>query len=140
MKDTGLVEKRLAWIEAAIERLRRLAVPDRIATDPVQQAFVEHTLQTAIQAAIDVASLVVAERKLGEPDATRALFALLAQDGWLTATQVDSWRRIVGFRNIVVHRYLDVDPAIVRSILTTSLGDLGEFVRSIRRRLAELGA
>lgn len=31
--DAHLVDKRLAWIEAACERLRRLAVPDRIATD-----------------------------------------------------------------------------------------------------------
>ena len=28
--DVHLVDKRLAWIEAACERLRRLAVPDRI--------------------------------------------------------------------------------------------------------------
>ena len=41
-------------------------------------------------------------------------------------------------RNIVVHRYLDVDPAIVRSVLVTNLGDFGAFVQSIRARLTEL--
>jgi uncharacterized protein YutE (UPF0331/DUF86 family) len=83
-----------------------------------------------------VATLIVAERKLGEPDSTRSLFRLLAGDGWVTAAQADVWRRIVGFRNIVVHRYLDVDPAIVRSVLTTNLGDFGDFVRAVRDRLA----
>jgi uncharacterized protein YutE (UPF0331/DUF86 family) len=79
--------------------------------------------------------MIVGERKLGEPDAIRSLFRLLAQDGWMTPEQVDVWRRIVGFRNIVVHRYLDVDPRVVRSVVETNLGDLGEFVRSIRERL-----
>jgi uncharacterized protein YutE (UPF0331/DUF86 family) len=65
------------------------------------------------------------------------MFRLLAQDGWVTVEQAEVWRRIVGFRNIVVHRYLDVDPAIVRAVLVTNLGDFGAFVQSIRARLAE---
>ena len=133
--DRRLIEKRLAWIESSIERLRRHARPDKIESDPLQLAFVEHTLQTAIQAAIDVATLIVTERKLGEPDATRSLFSLLAQDGWLTATDITVWRRIIGFRNIVVHRYLDVDPAVVRSVLESNVEDLHRFVRSIRDHL-----
>ncbi len=133
--DQRLVEKRLAWIESCVERLRRLARPELIASDPLQLAFVEHTLQTAIQGAIDVAALIVTERKLGEPDATRSLFQLLAQDGWLAPADVATWRRIIGFRNIVVHRYLDVDPAIVRSVLESNVEDLSRFVRSIRDHL-----
>jgi uncharacterized protein YutE (UPF0331/DUF86 family) len=136
--EAHLIEKRLAWIETCCERLRRLAVPDAIATDDLQRAFVEHTLQIAIQAAIDEATHVLGERKLGEPDSTRSIFRLLASDGWVTQEQADTWRRIIGFRNIVVHRYLDVDPAIVRSVLVTNLGDFGTFVHSIRARLASL--
>lgn len=138
--DSRLIEKRLAWIEAGCERLRRLAKPDRLADDEVQRAFVEHNLQTAIQAAIDIATLILGERKLGEPDSTRSMFRLLVNDGWVTNEQADVWRRIVGFRNIVVHRYLDVDPAIVRAVLVGNLDDFGRFVRSVRDRLAELAS
>lgn len=138
--DARLIEKRLAWIEAGCERLRRLAKPDRLADDEVQRAFVEHNLQTAIQAAIDIATLILGERKLGEPDSTRSMFRLLVNDGWVTNEQADVWRRIVGFRNIVVHRYLDVDPAIVRAVLVGNLDDFGRFVRSVRDRLAELAS
>lgn len=134
--EKRLIEKRLAWIEACLERLRRHARPEQIESNPLQLAFVEHTLQTAIQGAIDVAALIAGERKLGEPDATRSLFRLLAQDGWIAPDQVDVWRKIIGFRNIVVHRYLDVDPAIVRAVLESNLQDLSAFVRSIRDRLA----
>lgn len=134
--DDRLIEKRLGWIEASCEKLRRSAKPASIETDEVQRGFAEHTLRTAIQAAIDVATLIVTARKLGEPDSTRSLFRLLALDGWVSQEQVEVWRRIVGFRNIVVHRYLEVDPAIVRGILETSLVEFGDFVRSIRSRMA----
>jgi uncharacterized protein YutE (UPF0331/DUF86 family) len=136
MMDDRLIEKRLGWIEASCEKLRRSAKPASIETDEVQRGFAEHTLQTAIQAAIDVATLIVTARKLGEPDSTRSLFRLLALDGWVSQEQVEVWRRIVGFRNIVVRRYLEVDPAIVRGILETSLVEFGDFVRSIRSRMA----
>lgn len=136
MMDDRLIEKRLGWIEASCEKLRRSAKPASIETDEVQRGFAEHTLRTAIQAAIDVATLIVTARKLGEPDSTRSLFRLLALDGWVSQEQVEVWRRIVGFRNIVVHRYLEVDPAIVRGILETSLVEFGDFVRSIRSRMA----
>lgn len=66
------------------------------------------------------------------------MFRRLAQNGWVTAEQTDIWRRIVGFRNIIVHRYLDVDPAIVRSVLVTNLDDFGRLVRSVRDRLLTL--
>lgn len=38
-----------------------IGVPERIATDEVQRAFVEHTLQIAIQAAIDIAAWILGE-------------------------------------------------------------------------------
>jgi len=136
--DTSLVEKHLAHVASSVDLLRRLGQPDRLASDPVQFGFVVHTLQTAVQSAIDVAAIIASERKLGEPDTNRQLFEKLAQDGWLGAENTDVWSRIVAFRNIVVHRYLQVDPRVVRAILTDHLDDLLTFVSSIRRRLGEV--
>lgn len=43
---------------------------------------------------------------------------------------------MVVFRNVVVHRCLQVDMAILRRIVERDLDDLLGFVRSIRDRLA----
>src|SRR5947208_2323631 len=80
-------------------------------------------IQTAVQAAIDVAAVIVAERGLGEPANNREMFAKLAADGWLPAAEIDVWKRIVSFRNIVVHRYLELDPSIVKAIVGSHLDD-----------------
>ncbi|MBL8756383.1 MAG: DUF86 domain-containing protein [Planctomycetes bacterium] len=63
------------------------------------------------------------------------VFERLCAAGWLTPGQRDTCRRMVAFRNVVVHRYLRVDPRIVRSIVERDLGDLLAFVAAVEERL-----
>jgi len=49
-------------------------------------------------------------------------------------TDVD-WRRVVGFRNIVIHEYFDVDPEIVWAIATQHLHDLKAALERMRADL-----
>ena len=133
MTDPALVEKKLALIESCVSDLRRLARPETLATDVREQRFVEHTLQIAIQAALDVASHIVSDRRLGEPRTNRELFDLLERDGWLEAALAGSLRNMAGFRNVLVHGYDDVDLAVVRDVLANHLIDFDAFVAAVRR-------
>lgn len=136
MTDAQLVAKKLAFIESCLEELRTLARPARIADDLKERRFVEHTLQLAIQAALDVASHLVSARRLGEPATNRELFDLLARAGMLPAPLVGPLRNMAGFRNILVHGYTAVDVAIVGDIVAHHLGDLDAFVAAIRPLLS----
>ena len=135
MTDKDLVAKRLALIETAVQQLRTLARPDAIRTDVREERFVEHTLQIAIQAALDVASHVVSDDRLGEPETNRELFDLLAKASWIPAPLAATLRDMAGFRNVVVHGYQGVDLGVVEDVLRHHLGDLLEFVAAIRSRL-----
>jgi uncharacterized protein YutE (UPF0331/DUF86 family) len=137
MTDADLVAKKLAFIETCLADLDRLARPEAIETDLRERRFVEHTLQIAIQAALDVASHIVSDLRLGEPRTNRDLFDLLDGAGWLSGQAVDPLRRMVGFRNILVHGYTAVDPAIVREVVERHLDDLRDFVAAIRTKLDE---
>jgi uncharacterized protein YutE (UPF0331/DUF86 family) len=136
MVDADLVLKKLAFIETCVEDLRRLARPALIETDLREERFVVHTLQLAIQAALDAASHVVSARRLGEPQSNRELFDALVRAGWLPGAQAPALRNLAGFRNIVVHGYERVDLRIVRDVLDHRLGDLLAFVDALRAALA----
>lgn len=136
MKDRHLIDKRLGFIVDCVDEIRRLAVPARLTTDLIQLRFVERSLQIAVQAMLDIAIVVCAERHLGEPSRNREVFRMLAGDGWIAVEQIDPCKKMIGFRNVVVHQYLDVDPEIVKAIVESHLDDLLAFVRSIRARLA----
>lgn len=135
MTDRALVEKRLALIESCVADLRRLARPERMLSDVREERFIEHTLQLAIQAALDVASHIVSDRRLGEPRSNRELFLLLERDGWLPSDMRARLADMAGFRNILVHGYDDVDLSVVEDVVTTRLVDLESFVASIRQGL-----
>jgi uncharacterized protein YutE (UPF0331/DUF86 family) len=116
--------------------LRQLARPAAITTDVREERFVEHTLQIAIQAALDVASHIVSDERLGEPRTNRELFDLLERRAWVGPAQAATMRRMVGFRNILVHGYKIVDVRIVVEIVEHRLDDLLGFVAAIRTRLS----
>jgi uncharacterized protein YutE (UPF0331/DUF86 family) len=135
MTDADLVAKKLAFIETCVTELRTLARPDRIEQDVREERFAAHTLQVAIQAALDVASHIVSDDRLGEPDSNRALFELLVRAGRVPADLAPMLSDMVGFRNILVHGYQGVEPAVVRDVVEHRLEDLLHFVTAIRQAL-----
>ena len=134
MTDPTLVAKKLALIETCVQQLRSLARPEALRTDVREQRFIEHTLQIAIQSALDVASHVVSDDRLGEPETNRELFDLLVAAGRLSPELAATLRDMAGFRNVIVHGYQDVDLGVVEDVLRNHLDDLLGFVAALRQR------
>ena len=135
MTDPDLIAKKLAAIETYIHELETLARVESLRTDVREERFVEHTLQLAIQAALDVASHIVSDQRLGEPRTSREIFALLERGGWIGHDLSETLQRMAGFRNVLVHGYDDVDLTIVRDVLENHLVDLEAFLEAVRNRL-----
>lgn len=135
MTELHLVAKKLAFIETCLRELREQARPADLLNDLRELRFVEHTIQIAVQAALDVASHIVSDDRLGEPTSNGALFDLLARAGWIALELAPALRRMVGMPDILVHGYAEVDPAIVKDVVEHHLGDLDAFVAAIRARL-----
>jgi uncharacterized protein YutE (UPF0331/DUF86 family) len=137
--DPDLVAQKLAFIETCVQELRTLARPAEILRDVREARFVLHTLQIAIQAALDVASHIVSDERLGEPETNRELFDLLVRHGWLPPDLGTTMERMAGFRNLVVHGYGGVNLAIVKDVVEHRLDALLGFTSRIRQRLPASG-
>ncbi len=113
MVDPETVRLRLAQIDRRAALLRDIEAGgrDRFLGDVHLQAEAERHLQLAIQAAIDAANHVLAEDFPDTPSSYREVFELLARRGVLEADLAGRLVEAVGLRNILVHGYLDVDPA-----------------------------
>lgn len=135
MTDRGLVAKKLARIVTCLHELRTMASVDRLRDDVREKRFVEHTLQIAIQSALDVASHIASDQRLGEPETNRALFQLLARTDVISTDLSHRLAEMAGFRNVLVHGYDDVQVQIVEDVVRNHLGDLDEFVASVKRAL-----
>ena len=80
-----------------------------------------------------MASHIVSDERLGEPETNRELFDLLVRAGRLPPALAPMLRNMAGFRNVVVHGYQDVDLGVVEDVVRNHLDDLLAFVSAIRK-------
>jgi uncharacterized protein YutE (UPF0331/DUF86 family) len=99
-------------------------------SDPMWLAGVKYHFVTAIEAAVDVAQHICAAEGWGPPQTNGEAMSLLGSRGILTGDLADRMRRAVGFRNVLVHEYVDVDDSVVLSRLR-DLADLHSFATAI---------
>lgn len=92
-------------------------------------------IERACQAAIDMAMHLVARDHLGVPQGAADAFALLQRRGIIEAPLADSLRAMVGFRNVAIHQYEELDLAILEAIVTRHLGDWVTFCTALGVRV-----
>jgi uncharacterized protein YutE (UPF0331/DUF86 family) len=104
--------------------------PSRLDDFTVQDAIVLNLLR-ACESAIDLAMHHVADRRLGIPQHSREAFELLMQHGLLTQTTTSAMKNMVGFRNIAVHSYQQLQRPVLEAILLRHLGDFETYLAEI---------
>jgi uncharacterized protein YutE (UPF0331/DUF86 family) len=133
--DRDLVLARIATIDRCLARIAEVRGERRQDLLPVDvDDIASLNLQRAIQAAVDLANHVISAESYGTPDSTAGVFTLLQQRGVLEADLAARLRKMVGFRNIAVHEYQTLDPAILESILARHLGDLRALASQVSER------
>ncbi len=86
-------------------------------------------LERACQASIDLALRLIRRQQLGLPRESREAFVLLEANGVLPPALSRSLQAMVGFRNIAVHNYRQLDLRVVEHLLEERLGDLLAFAK-----------
>lgn len=126
-------ERRTRRFGEALEILERLGrTPrERFISDPEKYGSAERFLQVAVEVLNDLGAHVVAQRGAGTVARYRDVPDRLLEAGLLSDAQAEVWRRVIGFRNVIVHDYLDGDRGIVYDIVSRRLDDLRDLLRAI---------
>lgn len=135
MADDVLINK-AASIERCVARAHEeyQANPTGFASDHTRQDAAILNIQRACEAALDMGQHIIRRERLGVPQGARDVFALLAQGGWITPDLADLMKRMVGFRNIAVHQYQQLQIPITVSIIQHHLDDFLDFSKSVLLR------
>jgi uncharacterized protein YutE (UPF0331/DUF86 family) len=134
--DRELVRRHLLALDEALQHLRRHCggPVERLATDRDELWAVERGLQLCAQNARNVATHLAAGRGR-DPVSYAGAIDALAELGILPRDFAARFRSVAGFRNVVVHAYLEVDVALVHRLLNERLDDFTEFARCVERAL-----
>ena len=121
-------------IERCIKQIRLYyAMPSELSfeKDHMKQDAIAANLQRAAEQVIDLANHVIRKGKLGLPKESKESFELLAKARIISSDLADKLQGMVGFRNIMVHEYQDMDLKIMIDVIEHHLDDLIDFTNRI---------
>jgi len=77
---------------------------------------------------IDIATHIVVDNNIGNPETLGDVFTILYEKGCLTKIDAENYKKMVGLRNILSHEYVNVDKAIIFNVMKNNLADISKFV------------
>jgi uncharacterized protein YutE (UPF0331/DUF86 family) len=124
-----LVTNKIQSIQRCVLRAREEygADPDSFAINYTRQDAAILNVLRACEQTIDLANHIIKTYKMGIPTTSAESFDLLYKQGVITADLAESLRRMVHFRNTVIHQYQRLDLSIVQTVIVSGLDDLVQF-------------
>ncbi len=126
--------RKLNELETSIKQLRKLQKYSfsEIKDDLEKLWAIEHGLQIAIQIIIDIGNHIIAEIGENEIDEYTDIIDKLVKHKIIPPEFAINIKGMIGFRNLLVHRYGEVNTDIVYKILQNKLYDFERFIGYIQ--------
>ncbi len=137
MVRAEIIRKRLNKLDeylAVIKKLQRYSFEEFIA-DPERYGSAERFLHLAIEALIDMGNHVIADSELGVVNWYSDIPKILAEKEFISSELKEKWISMIGFRNTLVHEYIDIDREIVYDVLQNNIQDLEDLKRAFAQFL-----
>lgn len=130
-----VVINKIKSIQRCVLRAREeyKADPDGFANNYTRQDAALLNVVRACDTAIDMANHAIRVRKLGIPVSSADSFELLQVEKIIDLPLAERMKKMVGFRNTIVHQYTAIDLAIVASVIASDLEELLGFAEKIRK-------
>lgn len=133
MVRTEIIQKRINKANEYmnyLEKIRKENTREEFKSDPMVFGSSERFLHLVIESLLDIGNHIISDQNLGEVEVYKDIPEMLYQNDYISKEQKDVFTKITGFRNILVHDYLEVDLEIVYDILNKNLEDLKSILKA----------
>lgn len=96
-------------------------------SDYLRQDAIAMNLQRIAELTIDIANHLIKSKKLGLPQDSADSFVLLHRANVISADMMRNMKGMVGFRNVVVHEYQQMDLSIMKDVIEHHLREPLDF-------------
>lgn len=135
MVDGEVLADKLRYSNQYIEDLKEMRgmAKREYVDDMVTQRAVERTLMNLIQVCIDLARHIRSTQDLSPTGTAKEEIQALGEAGIISTETREKMEEAVGFRNILAHRYGEVDHEIVYDVLHDDLRWFEQYQREVAR-------
>lgn len=133
-----VIMSKLESIEKCIKRIEQKKNEKEFDLEDYDyQDIVVMNIQRACQQAIDVAMFICAEKGLGFPKDSADAFAKLLEEKIISQEIFNRMKSMVGFRNVAIHEYQNINYEIVKAILDKHLEDFEKYNKELIENLID---
>jgi uncharacterized protein YutE (UPF0331/DUF86 family) len=131
--DPDIISRKLESLARCIHRIeaKRPATLEQLASDLDLQDILSINLERAVQICVDLAAHVLTDLDSPPPQTMGEVFTLLSSQSIIDDSTAAALRKAVGFRNLSVHAYDQVDWQRVFDIIHHRLHDFRRFAQQI---------
>jgi len=134
--DRIVLEKKIDSILRCLTRIeqRLPAKESEFIQDYDAQDVVVLNLTRAVQLSVDIATHLLSTGNQTLPSTMSDAFVRLHREGIISEHISDKMRKSVGYRNVAVHSYDDIDLSITYEIAKIHLQDFKEFINEVLQK------
>lgn len=137
MVKQDIIERKLGQIEKSLCKIRPYKVLSyaEFSSHSVARDVIEYNLFIMINCMIDTVNHIVADDDLGQVDMLSDGFRILKDFGYWTEEECQVYIKMVAFRNMISHQYMNIDAKVVYDILQNRLEDIMGFRQHIMDKM-----
>ncbi len=131
--DKLVLDKKIDAMLRCIDRIetRIPAQKQQFIQDLDAQDIIVLNLTRIIQLCVDIAMHVIAQTNVDAPQTMSQSFSQLEKLNIIDKKLTDKLKKSVGFRNIAIHNYSELDLDLTFDIASKHIGDFKQFIKQI---------
>ncbi|MDE5581691.1 MAG: DUF86 domain-containing protein [Treponemataceae bacterium] len=124
-------------LEKCVRRIEAQNVSDarELEENLDKQEVIILNLQRAVQICVDIGNHVLLDFPSATPSTMSETFRKMRENNLIADKTCENLSKAVGFRNIAIHQYEDVDCKIIFSIVKKHLCNFREFAKDVQKIL-----
>lgn len=131
--DKEVLQTKLEALIRCVHRIKsqNISTLEELESNQDKQEIIILNLQRAVQICVDIGNHILLDYKTPTPNTMSETFKYLAENKIIPQDNATELSHAVGFRNIAVHQYENINCKIVFAIVQSHLDDFKTFAEAI---------
>lgn len=134
--DKQNIAEKISDIQSSIAKIEKYADMDekKFLVNDEKIAAAKYHLIVIIEGCISICTHISAKEIHKAPGSYAACFKILADNKILPEPLADNLAKMTGFRNLLIHRYWEIEDRKVYQYLKTEMANIREYVKIVAER------
>lgn len=92
---------------------------------------IEWSIVSAVETCVNIGRHIISQKSYRIPENSREVFEVLAENGVISELVLKKMKMAVGYRNMAIHRYGDIDTHTTYVIMKKNYKDIEELLKQV---------